>query len=259
MKTSRILLFSAGLVVLYSCKKDIGQPSDGPTIGGLLVRIQQGTDPNIANDTVYHITYNSLNRIKAIIDSIGQDTLTAFYDTAGRLAGITETFGSTALLSYDSAGRLTAIDYYLAGSREQYTFTYANGIVSRKYYNSDLGMGGSLIPQEYFDYTVSGGNITEIKEYNTSGTLLSDKTMSYGSEPNPFKDLGMFNFANILGTDDIINFETYFNQNISNGFAMTGGSNAVTTNTFNNQEKPLKIVINDQIKSWLLTWQFSYH
>jgi len=259
MKTSRILLFSVALLLFYSCKKDNGQKNDGPTISGLLVRIQQGTDPNIANDTVYHVTYNSLNRITAIIDSISHNTFTAFYDSAGQLAGITEAFGSTALLSYDSAGKLTAVDCYWAGSHEQYAFTYTNDVVSRKCYNSDLGMGGRLITQEYFDYTVSGGNITEMKEYTPSGTLLSDKTISYGSEPNPFKNLGLFNYANILGTDNIFNLETYFNQNISSGFSMAGGPNAVTTNTFNNQQKPVRIVTNDQINSCLLTWQFSYN
>jgi hypothetical protein len=71
--------------------------------------------------------------------------------------------------------------------------------------------------------------------------LIDEKKLTYGSEPNPFKNISLFNFANKLGTSEVINFETYFNSNILTGF-QNNSSSVKLENSFNQMNKPIKIV-----------------
>jgi hypothetical protein len=104
---------------------------------------------------------------------------------------------------------------------------------------------------------VSNGKITDMKEYGAPNNLTSETTIPYGTQGNLFKTLSLFNFGNRLGTQDIINYETYFNKNIQTGFT-TKSLSSTSTLTFNSQQKPTKIITNDQLNGWLLTWQFFY-
>ena len=247
------------LIFLYSCKKDNGS-GGGSQSNGNLVRIFEGTDVDINNDTVYLLTYNSSNQLVTLLDSLYQDSLVATYDASGNLSTVNDIgafgLGSTSFI-YNTNGTLAQIDANVAGENEQYVFEYTNGFVSKKSYLSDFGLGGSLQLYSYDVYTVSNGNITDMKEYDAANNLTSETTFTYGAQANPFKTLSLFNFGNRLGTQDIINYETFFNKNIQTGFT-TSSLSSTSALTFNSQQKPTKIITNDQINGWLLTWQFFY-
>jgi len=249
------------LFFIVSCKKDTGTSGGQQSGGNTLFRIQEGTDVDITNDTVYLISYNSSGKISQLLDSLYQDSLVATYDGSGNLSTVNDigafSLGSSSF-TYDANNLLTQINANVAGENEQYVFEYTSGIVSKKSYYSDFGLGGSLQLYSYDVYTVSNGNITDMKEYDAANNLTSETTFTYGSQANPFKLLGLFNFGNRLGTQDIISYETYFNKNILVSFSITGGATATATNTFNSSQKPTKIVMNDQVNQWLLTWQFFY-
>jgi YD repeat-containing protein len=244
------------LLLVFSCKKS-NNSAQNNTSGSSLVRIQQGVDPNITNDSVYLIKYNTSKKIASITDSLNQDTLTAAYDAGtGKLSTVTETYGTNAAFTYDGNGLLTQINYQLAGSSEQYTFEYTNGVVSKKSYYSNLGSGG-LSLQGYFTYTVANGNITSMTEYTKSGVLVVTTNFTYGTQANPFKDLSLFTYGNILGTSDVINAETYFNTNVLTG-ALWNGVSIAATYTFNANQLASKLVANNNYLNYVETWMFSY-
>jgi hypothetical protein len=248
------------LIFLSSCKKDNGGGGGGSQSNGNLVRIFEGTDANINNDTVYLLTYNSSNQLITLFDSLYQDSLVATYNASGSLSTVNDIgpFGlGGSSFTYNTDGTLAQIDANVAGENDQYIFEYTNGVVSKKTYSSDLGGGGSLQLYSSDVYVVSNGNITDMKEYDAANNLLFETTFTYGAQANPFKTLSLFNFGDRLGTQDIINSETYFNKNIQTGFT-TNSLSATSTLTFNSQQKPTQIISNDQINGWLLTWQFFY-
>jgi hypothetical protein len=247
------------LIFLSSCKKDSGG-GGGSQSNGNLVRIFEGTDANINNDTVYLLTYNSSSQLITLLDSLYQDSLVATYDASGNLSTVND-IGAFALgsssFTYNSNGTLAQIDANVAGENEQYVFEYTNGVVSKKTYSSDFGSGGALQLWSYDVYTMSNGNITDMKEYDAANDLTSETTFTYGAQANPFKTLGLFNFGNRLGTQDIINYETYFNKNIQTGYT-NSSFNVTSSLTFNNLQKPTEIITMDQINGWVETWQFFY-
>ena len=255
MKSKLLLsLFIIVFISFTACKKDSGSGS-GPSSNSNLVRIQQGTDPDITNDTVYLLSYDGSKRITTIVDSLFNDTLTATYDASGNLVAVNETYGTNSTYTYDGNNQLLQFDYELAGSHEQFVFEYTNGVVSKETYNSNLG-SGPVSEQSYFTFVMTDGNITTVKAYNKNDVLVSTTTCTYGSQPNAFKSLGLFNYGNLLGTDDIIKPETFFNKNNLTGFT-TSGLTASSAYTFNG-ELPTKIVTTDQINDWVLTWAFTY-
>lgn len=130
------LIFIVPIVVLSaSCQKEIDNTvdSNGKPYEGNLVKFKQGT--GIGADTVYLITYDSLNRVYSITDSTHGDTLVASYDDSSRLLEITEKFGSAgsfhASYSYDPEG-LKQIEYNFFNEDVRYVFEYVNGVVAKK-------------------------------------------------------------------------------------------------------------------------------
>jgi hypothetical protein len=248
------------LILFSSCKKNTNSGTGGQTGTGILTRIQEGTDPNISNDTVYLLSYNSLNKISVILDSLYQDSLVATYDASGNLIEVDDngTYGlGSSSFTYNANNVLTEIDAVVAGEKDQYLFAYTNGVVSKKTYNSDFGQGGALQLYSYDVYTVTGGNITDMKEYDASNNLTSETTFTYGPQANPLKLIGLFNFGNRLGTSDIAAYETFFNKNILTGFSISGQT-ATMTNSFNSKQQLTGIIDNDQIYQGVFTWLFSY-
>jgi hypothetical protein len=248
------------IIFLSSCKKDNGSGGGGSQSNGNLVRIFQGTDPNINNDTVYLLTYNSSNQLTVLYDSLYQDSLVATYDGSGRLSTVSDIgpFGlGSSSFTYNTDGTLGEIDANVAGENDKYVFEYTNGVVSKKTYSSDFGGGGALQLYSSDVYTLSNGNITDMKEYDAANNLTSETTFTYGAQANPFKTLSLFNFGNRLGTQDIINYETYFNKNIQTGYTNTS-FNVSSAITVNSQQKPTKIITSDAINGWVETWQFFY-
>jgi len=243
-------------IAAASCKKENNASNPGSS-NTHLVRIQQGTDPDLNNDTVYIISYGDSNRIASVADSINQDTLIAAYNNSGRLSTVTETYGTNASYTYDGNGQLQQVDYNMGGSHEQFVFEYTNGVVSKKTYNSNLGSGPVSL-QGYFTYTFSGGNITDIKEYTSASTLVAETTCTYGTQANAFKSLSLLNYGNLLGTDEIISLETYFNTNNLTGFTINNSIPTSSVYTFDNNQLPSKIVTTDNMNSGVFTWFFSY-
>jgi YD repeat-containing protein len=259
MKNLRISgAFVLAITLSTSCKKSTSStPPNNST--GSLVRIQQGVDPNLANDTVYNITYNTAKNISVLVDSVnGNDSLVATYDANNNLTAVTDkgTSPINASFTYDANNHLTQINYVLAGSSEQFTFTYTSGVVSRKDYYSNLG-SGPLQLQNYYTYTFTGGNITDVKGYTAGGSLIGDATVTYGTQANPFANLCLFNYGGRLGIDDIAPIESYFNKNIGTGVMVSGVSNTMA-NTFNSSQQVNKIIANDVVNGSVFTWQFYY-
>lgn len=247
------------LLLVFSCKKNNSSPSTPTTgSGSTLVRIQQGIDPDITNDSIYLIKYNASKKISSIIDSLNQDTLTAAYDaTSGALSAVTETWGMNATFSYDGTGLLTRINSVIAGSLEQYAFEYTGGVVSKKSYYSNLG-AGSVSLQGYYTYVVTNGNITSMSQYDKNGALVVTTTYTYGTQPNNFKNLALFTYANFLGTADVLNIESYFNTNNQTGSSWNGTSIA-STYTFNANQAVSKLVTTNNYLDYVLTWMFFYN
>ncbi len=89
MKNKIILAFSLIFFIL-SCKKDTGTGGGQQSGGNTLIRIQEGTDADITNDTVYLISYNSSGKISQVLDSLYQDSLVATYDGSGNLSTVND-------------------------------------------------------------------------------------------------------------------------------------------------------------------------
>jgi len=246
---------------LVCCKKEPTQKTV-TTGDARLVRIQQGTDP--ATDTVYHIFYNNINKIEMITDSTNYVTFNSSYNAKGQLTGVAMLNAFSAEYSYDATGLLTGINMEIAGEQEQFAITYNNGIIAEKKWYVEVSTGGSLSLFETFKYTVTDGNITNIKEYRYDGSLVSDKELRYGFEPNPFRELSLFNFANVLGADEIFNIDTYFNRNILEGYVIDSNSYASNDNLYEgaNSDNLTRIeafVPNSTPEGFeSLTWQFFY-
>ncbi|GAA0546544.1 hypothetical protein GCM10009415_30920 [Chitinophaga japonensis] len=220
--------------------------------------MQQGLIPG--DDTVYLISYDADNRVKSIIDSAYDNTWKPVYDNAGNLISITES-GWNISFSYNADNQLTQIDYQAGGIPARYTFEYVNGVVSKKSYYTYTDL---QVPElrlwRYFTYEVTDGNITGMKQYDSGDNLVNERKFTYNGEPNVFKPISLFNFLNNLGTNDIANFETFFNKNLitSTSIINNGQAPYVATYayTYNDNKQLTKIVV-----SWpsdTFTWQLSY-
>jgi YD repeat-containing protein len=247
------------IALFTACKKSSSSTSTS-TKAGSLVRIVQGIDPDITNDTVYNISYNQSGKVSILVDSLNSnDTLVATYDANGNLTAVTDkgAYPINATFTYDASNHLTEIDDVLYGESQQTTFEYTNGVISKKSYYANGG-SGSLQLQNYYIYTVTGGNITGINIYAANGTQQGTATVTYGTQANPFANLCLFNYGSRLGIDDLAPIESYFNKNLLTGFTVTGYPTTTSTNTFDSKQDLTKVVVNDQVNDNLLTWQFYY-
>src|SRR5262249_53917511 len=110
MKPRTLMIICASISFIFSaCEKDGDEDTTSPK--GQLVRIQQGTDPDIWNDTVFLVRYNEKDQVSRIVDSLYQDSVSFEYDPAGRLTNITSLYEYTASYQYDGSGSLSQIDY----------------------------------------------------------------------------------------------------------------------------------------------------
>jgi hypothetical protein len=255
----KFLIAASSILVLLSasCKKHNDSSNPGTT-SGTLVRIQQGTDADITNDTVYLIKYNSANKIASIVDSLNLDTLTATYDaTSGKLSSVNSTWGIKATYIFDASGLLTQLSYTGGSDIERFTFEYTNGVISKKNYYSNLG-SGPLTLLDYYTYTVSGGNISSESKYAANGSLQLTSTYTYSSQSNSFKDLCLFNYSGTLGSDNIIDVDTYFNTNLRATISENGSSSANNTYTTGSSQQVTKAVSKDVVYGDVFTWMFTY-
>ena len=256
------------LLALSSCQKELTfenaddnlnnvPPANSPSQGNQkLFRIQQGVDPDLSNDTVYLISYDASGKIKNIVDSLSQDTITATYDAAGKLIKVVGNFGDNAVYTYNGSNQLAEISYLWVGSKEKFVFTYSGGVVQKKAYYSDLGSGGALQYLGEFVYTITGGNITTMRAFTSGGVMFATVTFNYGSQPNTLKELSLFNYANRLGMDYIMDVESYFSNNLRSAVAVPAASLTLSNLYSFNGQLLTKATANNG--SGLFTWQFYY-
>ncbi len=254
------------MVCFSSCWKDDTPPV--VYVGGTglqLTRIQQGTDP--ATDTVFKIIYNG-NNISRIYDSIFAgsfaftDALNVFYN-GDLLQSVSDLNGGlSATYSYDPAMRLKEIDINFFGEIDNYYYTYTGNNVSQKRWFSDFSKGTKPVLYQTSNYTVTNGNITEAKTYDSLNTLTSDVTFTYNSQPHAalFKQLALLDLGDFLFLNDFEGFgiggcDTYFNANMMAGYT-NGSNNTSFPNTLNANQMPLEII--DKASEYTFTWQFSY-
>ena len=257
MKTKFLLLaFSASLLTIVSCKKENNASNNNPSSTSKLVRIQQGSDPDLNNDTVYLFTYDDSSRITSFLDSVNQYTTQVTCNASGNPLTVDDGFGETASFTYDANGVLTKLDYIMAGSHEQDLFEYAGGALTKRTHNTNLG-SGPLKLSETFTYTFNAGNISAINEYDLNGTLVRTTTLTYSNAPNNLKILSLLNYGNMMGAETIANLDTYFNKNLMTGYTQSGLTN---TNVYsmNTSQQPVHIVTTDNIEGDIFTWYFSY-
>ena len=230
-----------------------------------MVRIQQGTDP--ATDTVFKILYNG-NNISQIYDSIFagsldySDGLNVFYN--GNLLQTVSDFNGklSATYTYDSAERLKEVDINFFGEIDDYYYTYTGNNISQKKWFSDFSQGTTPVLYQTSNYTVSNGNITEAKTYDSLNTLISDVTFNYNSQPHPplFRQLALLDLGDFLFLNDFEGYgiggcDTYFNANMMTGYT-NGATIATLTHTLNGNQLPVEIT--DNAPGYTFTWQFSY-
>ena len=264
-----LVAFSFVFISLNSCQKEVegdivgggggtGQP---PPSNTRLYRIQEGTDPNLDNDTIWIINYTADGKMHSITDSLYADSNVATYDASGRITEVKGTYGDKGTFIYNASGQLTEIRMLWAGAKEKYVFTYTNGVVSKKSYFTDAGTGGAQFLWRDFEYTLSGGNITNIKVLDKNGAVLGNETRTYGSQQNNFKDVALFNYGGQMGTSQLIDVETYFSKNLVTGgtYNVSGTTSYSYTNayTMNAQQAASKAVMNLSYGD-VFTWQFYY-
>lgn len=227
-----------------------------------LVKIRQGVDP--ATDTVYLISYNNENKITAITDSTYGESLTATYNAQGYLTSITAPYDFNAAYTYNADGLLTEVNAQLFQEHDRFVITYINGVVDEKKWYTSFGAGETPYLAQTSKYTVTDGNVTNIKQYRPDGSLATSTDFEYDLEPNPFKELSLFNYYNVLGADPIFNPDTYFNKSILHSLK-TNGYEYSNTNLYNNEvdsDNLLSIEVFFLPKSSLepsfLTWHFFY-
>ena len=256
MKTNLLSFFiAATLIGFASCKKE-----DSPTSPGnpnsKLVRIQQGIDADLSNDTVILVNYNSAGKISSLIDSIYGYIVTASYDETGKLQSINDDYGDDASFTYDANGQLTAINFIIAGTKEKYLFEYSNGVVGKMKHYSDHGSGGAQTLWREYHYTVQNENIVAIYEYTASSVLVGIKEFTYSTQPNNFKQLSLFNTANRLGSERIISIDSYFNKNMAKTIS---ADNSTITNTYTlNASQQLSKAVSNEDGGYIFTWLFKY-
>jgi YD repeat-containing protein len=245
-----IPLLLIGSLTIFSCSKDDNSPGGETPGDSLFVKITQGLIPG--DDTVFIVSYDDSHRIKSIINSSWEDTLEATYNAAGQLGTITEKDGygdgNVTTLSYNADHQLTEFNFKGGNYQTRYTFEYTNGVLAKKsFYANDPFDGGTPTLWNYATYEVTNGNITGMKEYSNQDVLLNEITFTYSTEPNVFKPLSLFNAGmNILGADDIANFETFFNKNLLKSKVVTGQQNYTFTYdyTYNDKKQLTKVVVN---------------
>ena len=264
MQTNCKALAIAGVMLMFlSCQKYVSDTNGIlPALSGgsTLFRMQMGTNPNIKQDSIWTIAYNSINKPSMISDSLNGFTASATYDVSQRIKEISTSRGDQAMFIYNINGLLSTIDVAWAGRRYRYVFSYTNNIVSKKSCYSDNGSGRDLVLTKEYAYTVINNNITSIKEYSPSGDLLRVENCSFDIQPNVFKDFSLFSYSLLLGADHLIDAETYFNKNLLTRVTVT--ENARTSDellnsyTLNGKQFPVRVI--SKSKNGAFTWTFSY-
>jgi hypothetical protein len=237
-------------VLFLSCQKEFsieqvstGSGTDSSASEGLLVKIYKGTP---GDDTTFLIQYDSLQRIRLI--TYGADTVLTEYDEHNHLVRVklrnSGEVWRSANFSYDDAGLLVQVDYAISDVIYREGLEYNNGVIAkRNYWGTDV-RSQELKYLAYDIYEITGGNITKRKKYLPDGTFAGEVSFYYGTQPNPFQKLALFDcFTRTLTLEGILQqFEIAASQNICTGYTYDDNSGYKITYTFDNKNRPLTAV-----------------
>src|SRR5215213_4193414 len=136
-------------------------------------QVVKHTDFN-GNETTYEYYPNGDLRSLTLPQSTGQPagTITYAYDTAGRLANITDPAGRSLSYGYDTAGRLI-LTTYGDGSFEQ--MNYGSGEFSARLLSQKDRNGN----QTHYTFDATGRVLTTDVQDATSGEILTSKTNTW--------------------------------------------------------------------------------
>lgn len=193
----------ASLAILtIACQKDVsGDVTLPPGVKPcLLTRVIQGTG---TDDTVYHIKYDTLDRIAVLIDSTENDSLVATYTGSKKFPDrIADDYGAHIDIAYNSKNKPLTIAGSDYGTKIDMEYV-ADTLLSKATEHWYDGLANAWKLAGHSEMSFDKGNLVQIKEYNTSSTLIRTLEISYTGIPNPFKELATYNFFNMLGMDDI--------------------------------------------------------
>jgi hypothetical protein len=193
-----ILVIIASFVA--SCQKEIsGEVVATPDNAGKqcpLTRIVQGTG---IDDTVYLVKYDALNRIRAIVDSVHEDSLNATFTGNNKYPDrIEDSFGDGISYSYNNAGKPLVV----VGWGNKVEMEYVSDTVLSKAITYYPDNGWKIASRYTFQFD-SKSNLTQIQEFSSGNVFQHQIDITYTDIPNAFQGLVPYNFFNLLGMDDI--------------------------------------------------------
>jgi YD repeat-containing protein len=192
MKKNLVLVLFTALVAIVGCKKDDDKP--GNNGGGNAKLVKRIIETEDGETSTFNLTYDGNKRLTSYKKSDNSESTT---------------------ITYDGAGNVTKIENMEVDSKNEFVFTYNNGVpVSGVFKSWEMngGQQGELSITYTLDYTVANGLVTEI-----------NMTME---DPE--------------GEDDPIEIAyelTYSNGNLTK--IKTKGSNASTTTFTYGNKKPV--------------------
>ncbi|MDF2190109.1 hypothetical protein [Paraflavitalea sp. CAU 1676] len=195
-----LALLSLALLIV-ACQKDVKDPNTQPPVNSdcMLTRIVQGTG---IDDTVYIIKYDAQKRVQTIIDSAYEDTMTASYTGNNKYPDrVDAVFAGSVSYTYDATGNPTMV---AGGIGNKVEMQYASGSqlsTAALFYRENSTWKPSLNYKFRYD---SKSNLVGFDEFNSSQVLRGQTQITYTEIQNPFKDLSPYNFANMLGMDDVL-------------------------------------------------------
>lgn len=237
---SKLLLVITVLILfsLESCRKTFSlSPIPNPVTNsdtankGLLICFEQGTD--LTGDTVTVIRYDTQKHPIYLIDSFRRDTVQGIYNISGQLESVRQ--GTTWAqgyidYTYNSAGQLSETN---GSNGDHYVFGYVNGILANSTFSNGGGAGTAVQIRHHYVYTVTGGNITNIKEFNADSTILqTERQITYSSQTNPFKTILLFNIENQFGLDQMLDFIMFYNTNLPSTNTLYTDNTLTSTQTY---------------------------
>ncbi|KAA2238540.1 hypothetical protein F0L74_20160 [Chitinophaga agrisoli] len=256
LRSAMPVLFA--LLTFVSCGKDDDNPNPDPDEnahpgGPYFVGVTEGTG---GDDTSFVLSYDAGNRVTKVVNTTLKDSVMATYNSAGNPVKVVAKGDGdvvTVDYTYNAANQLTRINSTYESERGidaafSDTLEYNNGLITKKTsYTShpDINNGQPYLTG-YYTYEVTAGNITSIRYFNADGSPGTQKTLTYGSDPNVFKGVSLLNINGFTFIDDIANDECWFNKNLLTGLSQGPSGDVPTINTFTysyNDEKQLAMVV----------------
>lgn len=152
----RLLACLLASMAIFSCSKD-GTTTNPPAkeVTHLFTRIDAGKEAG--TDAIYLFSYDSLGRIKSMVDSVPQIVMKAAYGSNGKISTATYSHPTgapiTITFKYNADSLLTEIDAKQR-THSQYTFEYQNGVLVRCNWYT---VGNNYSLWQYYTYEMENG------------------------------------------------------------------------------------------------------